>query len=74
MASYSLQWFIDSKDEGKTIKQFLSEQYISRRQLTDIKFSGGRILVNGREENVLYHLRSGDSLDIIFPPEKAVKH
>lgn len=71
MASYSLQWFIDSKDEGKTIKQFLSEQYISRRQLTDIKFSGGRILVNGREENVLYHLRSGDSLDIIFPPEKS---
>lgn len=70
MASYSLQWVIEEQDVGKIIKQFLSEHDISRRSLTDIKFDGGKILVNEREENVLYSLKNGDKLKIIFPPEK----
>ncbi|GIN83992.1 pseudouridine synthase [Heyndrickxia sporothermodurans] len=70
MASYSLQWVIEEQDVGKNIKQLLSEHDISRRSLTDIKFDGGKILVNEREENVLYSLKNGDKLTIIFPPEK----
>ncbi|MGE6260184.1 RluA family pseudouridine synthase [Heyndrickxia sporothermodurans] len=70
MASYSLYWVIEEQDVGKIIKQFLSEHDISRRSLTDIKFDGGKILVNEREENVLYSLKNGDKLKIIFPPEK----
>lgn len=71
VASYSLHWEIEKKDEGKIIKQYLSEKEISRRSLTDIKFSGGKILVNRCEENVLYRLKSGDELEIVFPPEKS---
>ncbi|QQZ08203.1 RluA family pseudouridine synthase [Heyndrickxia vini] len=71
MASYSLQWKITQKDEDKIIKQFLSEKEISRRALTDIKFAGGQIMVNEREENVLYQLKCGDRLEVTFPPEKS---
>ncbi|PTY78311.1 RNA pseudouridine synthase [Heyndrickxia sporothermodurans] len=71
MASYSLQWTIVQKDEEKIIRQFLSEKDISRRALTDIKFAGGQITVNEREENVLYQLKCGDRLEVTFPPEKS---
>ncbi|MGE8205235.1 RluA family pseudouridine synthase [Heyndrickxia sp. NPDC080065] len=71
VVSFSLQWCIEEKDEGKMIKEYLIEQEISRRSLTDIKFSGGKILVNGQEENVLYRLNIEDHLEVIFPPEKS---
>lgn len=71
MASYSLQWTIAHKDKDKIIRQFLSEKDISRRALTDIKFAGGKITVNQREENVLYQLKCGDRLEVTFPPEKS---
>ncbi|MED3651584.1 RluA family pseudouridine synthase [Heyndrickxia sporothermodurans] len=71
MASYSLQWTIAHKDKDKIIRQFLSEKDISRRALTDIKFAGGQITVNQREENVLYQLKCGDRLEVTFPPEKS---
>lgn len=54
---------------GITIKEFLKSQSISKAALTDIKFNGGKILVNGREENVRYFLKSGDQLFVLFPPE-----
>ena len=66
---FRLQWMIESKDKGKTIKEFLKEHQISKASLTDIKFKGGAILVNGREENVRYILKLGDQLTIYFPVE-----
>lgn len=56
-------------ESGITIKEFLKTQSISKAALTDIKFKGGKILVNGREENVRYFLKSGDRLSVLFPPE-----
>lgn len=66
---FQIHWSIDRKDTGKLIKDFLKEQEISRTALTDIKFCGGEILVNGREVNVRYVLQQGDQLLVIFPPE-----
>lgn len=73
MAPFNLHWVIEEKDADKWIKQFLAEHEISRRALTDIKFNGGNISVNGKEENVRYKLRTGDKLDIVFPPEERSK-
>ena len=54
---------------GITIKEFLKTQSISKAALTDIKFKGGKILVNGKEETVRYSLKNGDRLMVVFPPE-----
>ncbi|PKR86775.1 RluA family pseudouridine synthase [Margalitia camelliae] len=70
MAPFSLNWVIERHDVDKIIKYFLAEHSISRRALTDIKFNGGFIKVNGKEENVLYKLKNGDILEVIFPPEE----
>lgn len=70
MAPFSLRWVIEKHDANKLIKQFLAEHEISRRALTDIKFNGGFITVNGKEENVRYKLCDGDILEVIFPPEE----
>jgi 23S rRNA pseudouridine1911/1915/1917 synthase len=66
---FHLSWSIDQKNEGKLIKDFLKEQDISRTALTDIKFKGGSILVNEKEENVRYKLIKNDRLVLFFPPE-----
>jgi len=66
---FNLTWIIDHKDSGKLIKRFLQEHQISKASLTDIKFKGGAILVNGKEENVKYILQEGDTLSIYFPHE-----
>lgn len=67
---FTLQWQIDSLDTPVNIKSFLSQQYISKTALTDIKFAGGFIKVNGVEQNVRYMLNNGDVLEVGFPLEK----
>lgn len=66
---FKINWLIELINAGKTIKEFLKEQEISRTALTDIKFKGGSILVNGKEENVRYKLLQNDTLTLIFPVE-----
>ena len=66
---YSISWIVEKEDDGKEIKAFLSEEGISRRALTDIKFTGGKITVNGVEETVRCRLRERDRLVVVFPPE-----
>ena len=51
------------------IKTFLAQQKISRKLLARIKFQGGKITVNGIEQNVLYLLQFNDELVITLPPE-----
>ncbi len=62
-------WRITSEDENKNIKGFLHEKEISKTSLTDIKFKGGFIAVNGNEQTVRYTLKEGDILTIGFPEE-----
>jgi 23S rRNA pseudouridine1911/1915/1917 synthase len=68
-ARFQIQWVIDQQNAGKLMKEFLKEQEISRTALTDIKFRGGEILVNGRVENVRFKLHEGDYVKLIFPAE-----
>ncbi|ASV66209.1 RluA family pseudouridine synthase [Cytobacillus sp. FSL W7-1323] len=67
---FTLQWQIDSLDTPVNIKSFLSQQNISKTALTDIKFAGGFIKVNGVEQNVRYMINNGDVLEVGFPLEK----
>lgn len=67
---FSLQWEITSENEGMLIRDFVKEHGISKTSLTDIKFKGGSILVNGETVNVRYRLSSGDVLKIVFPSEE----
>lgn len=69
MMRYQLEWDITKADAGKDVKSFLNEKNISKRMLTDIKFSGGTISVNNREVTVRYSLQEGETLSIFFPPE-----
>lgn len=68
-SQYQIRWTVDQGDSGKLIREFLKEQEISKRALTDIKFKGGAILVNDHEETVRFKLKEGDQLKLIFPPE-----
>lgn len=67
---FKLNWKIDTRDTDKLLKDFLKEQEISKTALTDIKFKGGRIVVNDQDVNVRYKLKMGDELTIYFPPEQ----
>jgi 23S rRNA pseudouridine1911/1915/1917 synthase len=66
---FCLKWEMSTEEVGMTIKEFLKAHQISKAALTDIKFSGGKILVNGDEMNVRYLLKMGDQLSVIFPIE-----
>ncbi|OIK11163.1 RNA pseudouridine synthase [Bacillus sp. MUM 116] len=66
---FKLKWKIENKGAGKQIKDFLKDEEISRTALTDIKFKGGKILVNQEEVNVRYKLNTNDVLTLIFPKE-----
>ncbi|MCJ8006009.1 RluA family pseudouridine synthase [Lederbergia wuyishanensis] len=70
MDYYSLKWTIEKADAGQIIKEFLYTKGISRRALTNIKFTGGSIKVNGEEQNVRYLLKEFDVLIVDFPPEE----
>ncbi|WP_240794220.1 RluA family pseudouridine synthase [Bacillus sp. BHET2] len=51
------------------MREFLIDEHISKRTLTAVKFDGGSITVNGKEENVRYPLSEGDILEVRFPKE-----
>lgn len=70
MSRFNLQWKINSDDAGKIVREFLKEQAISKTALTDIKFNGGSISVNGEEVTVRYSLQSHDHLTVQFPVEE----
>ncbi|WP_147533253.1 RluA family pseudouridine synthase [Bacillus marasmi] len=67
---FFITWEINSSASGVLIREFLREQGISKTALTDIKFKGGDILVNGKTVNVRYSLQDGDVLKLIFPKEE----
>ncbi|WP_332849174.1 RluA family pseudouridine synthase [Bacillus sp. FJAT-42315] len=62
-------WTVEASDCGKLLREFLASKKISKRALTDIKYNGGQILVNGQEENVRYCIEVGDRIELVFPRE-----
>ncbi|NWQ41265.1 RluA family pseudouridine synthase [Bacillus sp. EB106-08-02-XG196] len=69
ISGFQLQWEVSKQQAGRMIREFLKEEEISRIALTDIKYNGGKILVNDIEVNVRYILKEGEFLTVIFPPE-----
>lgn len=69
LARFQMKWVIGESGAGRLVREFLKEQEISRTALTDIKFKGGNILVNGDEVNVRFRLELSDELTVIFPSE-----
>nr|WP_269802336.1 RluA family pseudouridine synthase [Bacillus sp. G16] len=53
-----------------TVKEYAGVLGISKRLLTDIKFGGGDLLINGEHVTVKYVLREGDLLVVKFPEEQ----
>lgn len=52
------------------LRDVVRQAGISKRALTDIKFQGGMLFVNGEEHTVRKMLTEGDEVTIVFPPEK----
>jgi 23S rRNA pseudouridine1911/1915/1917 synthase len=69
MSQFKISWVIEDTHSGLLIREYLREKEISKTALTDIKFNGGCILVNGQEMTVRYELKQGDLLEIVYPPE-----
>ena len=51
------------------VKSLLKEHEISKGLLAKIKFKGGHIWVNGKEENAIYVLKVGDVVTVDIPNE-----
>ena len=66
---FQMKWVIGESDQGKLVREFLKKEEISRTALTDIKFKGGSIQVNGEEVNVRYRLAASEVLTVNFPLE-----
>ncbi|WP_203364203.1 RluA family pseudouridine synthase [Bacillus sp. REN10] len=66
---FRLTWTVKQENQGQILRDFLAGKDISKRALTDIKYNGGQILVNDREENVRYTIKMADRIELIFPRE-----
>ncbi len=52
------------------LRDLLGSHALSKRALTAVKYSGGRIAVNGQERTVRWMLSAGDEVTVEFPPEQ----
>ncbi|HFU4025093.1 TPA: RluA family pseudouridine synthase [Streptococcus suis] len=59
-------------DQHVKVKVFLKKHGVSKSLLAKIKYTGGLILVNGREERATYLLDIGDRVTIDIPAEEDV--
>lgn len=66
---FSMEWTAGAADQNTMLREFLKKKEISKTALTDIKFKGGFISVNGLEVNVRYFLKNGDIVKVDFPEE-----
>lgn len=73
MNRFTLKWDIGLAEEGTLVREFLKTKGISKAALTDIKFRGGAIEVNGQHTSVRHKLQAGEELQIFFQWRKEVK-
>lgn len=67
---FQLEWKVSKEDSGMILREFLKTKQLTKRAITDIKFSGGNLLVNGEKETVRRKLSDGDRVSVLFPEEK----
>ncbi|XRG79307.1 RluA family pseudouridine synthase [Rossellomorea sp. GAMAL-10_SWC] len=70
MKQFSLSWEVKKEHNGILLREFLKLKELSKRALTDIKFQGGKITINGEEKTVRTMLKELDLVQIYFPIEK----
>ncbi len=73
MNRFTLKWDIESAEEGTLVREFLKTKGISKAALTDIKFHGGAIEVDGQYASVRHQLQAGEQLRVFFQWKKEVK-
>jgi 23S rRNA pseudouridine1911/1915/1917 synthase len=62
---------IGAAQEGELLRDYLrKELHLSHRTLSAIKYKGGKMLVDGREQTVRCVLHGGQELRLIMPPEE----
>ena len=66
---FSLDWVVPEEAEHQLLREFLIQKSISKAALTDIKFNGGKITVNGVEVTVRERLKKDDQVMVTFPRE-----
>lgn len=66
---FTLRFKAAKGETGILLREFLAQKRISKAALTDIKFRGGKLMVNGRVENVRYLVQPEDEIVVQFPPE-----
>ncbi|WP_035349748.1 RluA family pseudouridine synthase [Fictibacillus gelatini] len=73
--TFKISWKVTEAESGMMLREFLRvHKKISKSALTDIKFSGGVLQVNGEDVTVRKVLAQGDFVEVIFPPEKVSEH
>jgi len=70
MKQFQLKWEVKTEHNGLLLREFLHLMELSKRALTDIKFQGGKILVNDEEKTVRTIVKEHDIVTIFFPIEK----
>jgi len=71
---FTLQFFVSPSEQDMLLRDFLIQNHISKTALTDIKYHGGKITVNGKEETVRYLLQPKDIIVVQYPTEPANAH
>ena len=71
---FTLTFIVEPKEQNMLLRDYLANKNISRTALTDIKYHGGKIMVNGIEETVRYILQEHDIITVQFPPEEKNEH
>ncbi|CAM3050192.1 RluA family pseudouridine synthase [Lactococcus hircilactis] len=64
-----MQFSFTNEINQSMVKNLLKRHGVSKRLLSNIKFDGGKILVNAHEENAIFRLRVGDVVTILVPDE-----
>ncbi|WP_377889570.1 RluA family pseudouridine synthase [Alkalihalobacillus sp. R86527] len=71
MSDVRFTWEVGDLQDGMLMREFLlREKTLSRSMLTDIKFKGGELRVNGEVKNVRTTLQKGDIVEVLFPVEE----
>nr|WP_236611071.1 RluA family pseudouridine synthase [Halalkalibacterium ligniniphilum] len=67
----NIQWTVDEKWDGELLRTFLREgKLLSKRALADVKYRGGKLLLNEELVTVRKTVAAGDTVSIHFPPEQ----
>ncbi|WP_374286476.1 RluA family pseudouridine synthase [Lactococcus sp.] len=64
-----MQFSFTNEIDRSMVKGLLKRHGVSKRLLSNIKFDGGQILVNGSEQNAIFRLAVGDIVTIVVPDE-----